>query len=49
MKMRRTYKPELIACVDETRQHLFGCQLEPKRKRLIATNGHALVTIAVPR
>lgn len=47
MKINRNFFPELVAMNDPTRKMLHGLQLDVSRKRLIATNGHALVSLPV--
>lgn len=47
MKFDATFRPWLAASTDETRGHLFNLKFEAEKKRLLATNGHILVSIPV--
>ena len=45
MKFDRKYKPDRVASSDYTRTHLTGVYLDVDAKRMVATNGHALIAV----
>jgi len=47
MKFDRTLRPWLAASTDESRIHLVNLMLDVEKKRLLATNGHILVSVPV--
>jgi len=47
MKFDPKYKPELCASKDYTRPHLAHVELDIAHKRMVATDGHALVVVPV--
>lgn len=47
MKIRKDYRPELVASTDTTRPHLTGVYFEADKSRVVATCGHSLVVCPV--
>lgn len=47
MKVRKTYRPEVLCCKDKKFHNLSDPYLNAAEGRLLATNGHALVSLPV--
>jgi hypothetical protein len=47
MRLNKIYEIERAASKDLTRQHLCHCYLDVEKKRLVATDGHMLVSVPV--
>lgn len=47
MRFDPKVKPEVFACKDSTREHLTRVQLDCEHRRLVATNGHAMIVTPV--